>query len=231
MNIKHLTYPGLVLVLLFGLSLPLAGCGGGSDGSTDTVASSTTTTVGMTLPEQINALPLEPLSVDESESLLFMREEEKLARDVYLFLYGIWGEQIFLNIAAAEQQHTDAVLAVIEKYALPDPAADQPEGRFVNQTLQNLYDLLIAQGQASLIDALIVGATIEDLDINDLQLQLEVIDNADMILVYENLLKGSRNHLRAFTGRLTDLGMDYVPSYISQEDYDAIVSTPFEQGQ
>ena len=60
---------------------------------------------------------------------------------------------------------------------------------------------------------------------------LAAIDpNADMILVYENLLKGSRNHLRAFTSRLTDLGFDYVPVYISQVNYDAIVSSPVETG-
>jgi hypothetical protein len=78
------------------------------------------------------------------------------------------GDKIFLNISDSEQQHTDAVLGLIEKYNLPDPAADTPMGEFDNLVLQGLYDLLTAQGTASLIDALIVGATIEDLDINDL---------------------------------------------------------------
>ena len=40
----------------------------------------------------------------------------------------------------------------------------------------------------------------------------------------------SRNHLRAFTSRLENMGFDYVPVYISQEDYDAIVSSPIERG-
>jgi hypothetical protein len=221
----------LVLVFVLTLTLLITGCGGGSGGSLDSGVTQTATAASAASQEQIDALPVEPLSLQEEESLLFMREEEKLARDVYVYLYDIWGDQIFLNISASEQQHTDAVLGLIEKYNLPDPAADKAVGEFDNLDLQGLYDLLTAQGAVSLIDALIVGATIEDLDINDLKSQLLFIDNADITLVYESLLKGSRNHLRAFTSRLIDLGFDYAPVYISQEDYDAIVGSPAEKGQ
>ena len=220
----------LALVVVLTLVIPLSGCGGGSSSGSSETGAAQTTEDNASFPEEIDALPMEPLTLQEEESLLFMREEEKLARDVYLYLYDIWGDKIFLNISDSEQQHTDAVLGLIEKYNLPDPAADTAVGEFDNLDLQGLYDLLTAQGAASLIDALIVGATIEDLDINDLNSQLLFIDNADIILVYESLLKGSRNHLRAFTGRLTELGFDYVPVYISQEDYDAIVSNPSERG-
>ena len=230
MSLSLFSRTRLVLFLVLTLTLLIAGCGGGSSGSSKSGANRAASD-NTDLSEQIDALPVEPLSLQEEESLLFMREEEKLALDVYLYLYDIWGDQIFLNISASEQQHTDAVLGLIEKYNLPDPAAGKAEGEFENLELQGLYDLLTAQGAASLIDALIVGATIEDLDINDLNLQLLFIDNADITLVYESLLKGSRNHLRAFTGRLTDLGFDYVPVYISQEDYDAIVSSPVEKGR
>jgi hypothetical protein len=221
----------LMPVYVLTMTLLIGGCGGGSSSSSSDTVATTASTDNRGLTEQINALPMEPLSLQEEESLLFMREEEKLARDVYLYLYDIWADHIFLNISDSEQQHTDAVLGLIEKYNLPDPAAGKAEGEFDNLNLQGLYDLLTAQGTASLIDALIVGATIEDLDISDLNSQLLFIDNADITLVYESLLKGSRNHLRAFTGRLTDLGFDYVPVYISQEDYDAIVSTPVESGR
>lgn len=219
----------LAMVFVFTLMINLAGCGGGSNSSADTGLTQTAT-ANMGIPEQVNTLPVELLTLKEEESLLFVREEEKLARDVYLYLYDIWGDTIFLNISDSEQQHTDAVKGLIEKYDLPDPAADKAEGEFENLNLIGLYDLLTAQGVASLIDALIVGAQIEDLDINDLNSQLLFIDNADIILVYESLLKGSRNHLRAFTSRLTDLGFNYVPVYISQENYDAIVSSPVETG-
>jgi len=231
MSLSKLSCTRLVLVFVLTLTIPLAGCGGGSSSSSSETGAAQTTEDNTSLQEQIDALPVEPLTPQEEESLLFMREEEKLARDVYLYLYDIWGDKIFQNISDSEQQHTDAVLGLIEKYNLPDPAADTAVGEFKNINLQDLYALLTAQGEASLIDALIVGATIEDLDINDLNSQLLFIDNADISLVYESLLKGSQNHLRAFTGRLTDLGFDYVPVYISQEEYDAIVSSPSGRGK
>jgi hypothetical protein len=229
MNLSCFLRIPLVMAFVFALMINLASCGGGSNSSSDTGLTQTAT-VNTGIPEQVNTLPVEPLTLKEEESLLFMREEEKLARDVYLYLYDIWGDAIFLNISDSEHQHTDAVKGLIEKYDLPDPAADKAEGEFENLDLIGLYDLLTAQGAASLIDALIVGAQIEDLDINDLNSQLLFIDNADIIQVYESLLKGSRNHLRAFTRRLTDLGFNYVPVYISQESYDAIVSSPVETG-
>ena len=56
------------------------------------------------------------------------------------------------------------------------------------------------------MDALIVGATVEDLDIKDLIDLLNKTDNPDIILVYNNLNKGSRNHLRAFIAQIESLG-------------------------
>ena len=230
MSLSIFSRTHLVLFFVLTLTIHLAGCDGGSSSSSPETGVAKATEDNPSLPEEIDDLPMEPLTLQEEESLLFMREEEKLARDVYLYLYDIWGDKIFLNISDSEQQHTDAVLGLIEKYNLPDPAADTTVGEFDNIDLQGLYDYLTALGTASLIDALIVGATIEDLDINDLNLQLLFIDNADIILVYESLLKGSRNHLRSFTGRLTDLGIDYEPVYISQEEYDSIVNSPSERG-
>jgi len=46
----------------------------------------------------------------EIEGLLFMREEEKLAGDVYRYFYDLWGNNIFQNIARSEDTHTNAVL-------------------------------------------------------------------------------------------------------------------------
>jgi len=55
------------------------------------------------------------LSAGDAENLAFMREEEKLARDVYLYLFEFWGQLIFENIAAGEQQHMDAVWSLMDK--------------------------------------------------------------------------------------------------------------------
>ena len=225
-------------ILLAGLWALLGACSG-SGSSSDPfeeqllldVSPSGSTSVNHSLWDLIDTLPSENLSDAELAAIIFMREEEKLARDVYLDMYDIWGTQIFTNIADSEQTHTDAVLRLIQKYNLADPAADTLRGEFINATLLGLYDLLFAQGSASLIDALIVGATIEDLDIYDLQRQLVDVDNQDVTVVFENLLTGSRNHLRAFYARLDAMNITYTPIYISQLEYDEIVNSPMERGR
>jgi hypothetical protein len=174
------------------------------------------------------------LSQGEIDGLIFLWEEEKLARDVYLFLYDAWDQWIFENIAASEQQHMDAVKMLLDKYDLydlDDPAEGQLEGGFTNQVLQDLYNDLTAQGSEFPLQALIVGATIEDLDIFDLQTLLaETVTSDDIRRVCENLMKGSRNHLRALVGQLELLGESYDAQYLSQEEVDAIVNSEWETG-
>lgn len=178
----------------------------------------------------ISDLPSEALSEAEVTGLLQMREEEKLARDVYQTLYEKWGLNIFANIAQSEQTHTEAVRDLLEKYDLTDPVTNDTIGVFTDETLQKLYTDLVAQGNASEVAALKVGATIEDLDIKDLQDLSAATDNQDIKLVYENLTRGSRNHLRSFTKQLEMRGETYAPQYISATDYQAIVSGSQETG-
>jgi hypothetical protein len=173
---------------------------------------------------------MQDISEDEKEGLLFMREEEKLARDVYSMLHDKWGLTIFANISQSEQTHTEAVRTLLVKYDIVDPVSDDSVGKFVNTDLAKLYTDLIAEGQKSAVDALKVGALIEDLDIKDLQESIAKTDNDDIKLVYENLMKGSRNHLRSFISQIRSQGGTYQPIYITQEDFDAIVSSPRETG-
>ena len=178
-----------------------------------------------------NQIPVGELSEAETEGLLYMREEEKLARDVYLTLYEEWGMPTFRNIAAAEQTHMDAIGTLIERYGLEDPVASNDTGVFTNSTLQDLYDQLVKEGSESLASALRVGVAIEEIDILDLQEYIAQTDKADIQQVYENLTRGSRNHLRAFVSRLErETGETYEPQYLSQEAYDAIVNSPTERG-
>jgi len=172
------------------------------------------------------------LSAEEVDGLLWMREEEKLAHDVYVTLYEKWNLPIFQNISQSELTHTDAVKSLLDRYSLADPAVGKDVGVFVNPTLQGLYDQLVTQGGQSLADALVVGATIEDLDIVDLQTRLAQTEKADIQLVYSNLMKGSRNHMRAFTQTLTSqTGASYTPQYLDQAAYEAIINSPTERGQ
>jgi hypothetical protein len=184
----------------------------------------------VSLRPAVESLPSESLSEEEQAGLLFMREEEKLARDVYYTLYEKWGLQIFSNIAQSEQTHTEAVRNLLEKYDVSDPVTNEDIGVFANSDLQTLYNDLVERGSASIEEALRVGALIEDLDINDLNQEIAKADNEDIILVYENLTRGSRNHLRSFVSQLTARGDTYTPEYITQAEYDEILSAATERG-
>lgn len=178
----------------------------------------------------LNSLPVEDLSDQETEHLQLMREEEYLARDVYIYMYNLYNLPVFNNISKAEQFHTSAIKILLDKYDLDDPGENHTPGVFQNETLQNLYNTLIESGSQSLADALVVGATIEDLDISDLEECMTDVDNEDITLVFSNLTKGSRNHLRAFTRNLDIQNITYTPQYISQEEFDEIVNSSWEIG-
>jgi hypothetical protein len=211
--------PVLGLLLLYGMT----SCDKDSNAPSSAPGNNPNTT-------QISTLPKESLSTFERESLAFMREEEKLARDVYQYLYQKWGAKIFTNIASSEQTHMDAVLLLLQKYNLPDPASGKSAGSFSDPRLQSLYASLTAQGSKSLLDGYIIGATIEDLDLYDLYDALKIVDNQDITLVYNNLAKGSRNHLRSFYKNIQAAGGTYAPQYISEEDFNDIINGAMETG-
>ena len=174
----------------------------------------------------------EALTETEIEGLNFMREEEKLARDVYLTLYNQWGLPVFQNIASSEQKHTDAVKGLLEFYGVTDPVVDETIGVFVNEDLQALYNQLIEKGSLSLVDALEVGTAIEEIDILDLQELIAETENVNIIMVYSNLLKGSNNHLRAFVSQYEgQSGEKFSPSYMSLEEYNDAVSSSAMSGR
>jgi len=174
--------------------------------------------------------PLSALSTTEAASLAFMREEEQLAHDVYAVSAKLWAPLIFANIGASEATHSAAIKALLDRYEQPDPLAGLPNGTFKTAAFQSLYDSLVASSRTSLISALKVGVEIEELDIRDITEQKAGIDNADILMVYDNLLRGSRNHLRAFMKILIQQGGTYVPQYISQAEFDAIVNSGMEIG-
>ena len=142
------------------------------------------------------------LSSQERDALIYMRLEEKLARDVYLTLGKTYTQKMFINIPESEQRHMDAVIALLDKYKIADPVIDNEIGSFTNAEFKKLYDDLVAKGQTSFKDAMLVGKEIEEMDIKDLNERLEQTDNPDIKSVYENLKRGSENHLRAFTKHL-----------------------------
>ncbi|MEA2066871.1 MAG: DUF2202 domain-containing protein [Thermotogota bacterium] len=163
------------------------------------------------------------LSDEEISGILLMREEEKLARDVYLELYELWGLRTFSNIASAEQNHMDRVKFLIDKYNLEDPVLGE-RGKFTDEHLQTLYNELVTMGSKTIVDAVRVGMPIEELYIKDLLELMEQAENEELLFVYSNLEKGSENHLRAFNRQLEKYNANYDYQYITEKFANEILS-------
>ncbi|MCF6252852.1 MAG: DUF2202 domain-containing protein [Methylococcaceae bacterium] len=174
-------------------------------------------------------MQMQQLLTVEQESLLYMREEEKLARDVYLTLDEYFDTNIFTNIAAAEQRHMDRIKRLLNKYGLIDPVVDDTIGVFTNPIFSEFYDSK-TNSDVAIKEAILTGILIEETDIMDLQKTIDITDNADIQNVYGNLLRGSRNHLRAFVRRLESMGIVYKASVLEQSAANAIVNSPTERG-
>jgi len=156
-------------------------------------------TIGAAMPVLAADLPQ-----DVADTLLYMREEEKLARDVYVHFAGLYvgvtpGAHVFDRIAESEQRHTDAVKDLLATYGMDDPAASTAPGEFVNDELQALYLTLTSVGEAGITEALGVGVLIEQKDMTDIVAAIETsAAYSDIVQVYTNLLAASQRHLDAF---------------------------------
>jgi len=179
--------------------------------------------------EPVNENPT-PISLTEQEKtdLLFLIEEEKMARDVYLFSGTLYNQNIFQNIPESEQIHMDRIKSLLEKYNLEDPTEGMAQGEFINTDIQALYDDLTNSSSESLMGALIAGATIEDLDIADLMSLKQNTEKEDLISAYDFLLCGSKNHMRGFMNQISNNNGTYTPQYIDQELFNEILETGHE---
>jgi hypothetical protein len=216
------------------LAAGLVACGGSSDDRPNmgVNGSGMSSFDSSALANTLDTYALQPVSAAEADGLAFMREEEQLAQAVYLANAALWPTvPVFANVAGSEATHTSAVKMLLDRYALADPLAGLAVGSFKSPLFQTLYADLVAASRVSLVGALRVGVQIEELDISDLASRAAAADNADILLVYDNLVRGSRNHLRAYMSVLVQQGGSYTPQYISQAEFDAIVSAPMEKGR
>ena len=159
---------------------------------------------------------------EDKAALLFMLEEEKLARDTYIYLNNVWSINQFANIKDSEQTHMDAIENLLKKYSISYTIL--PVGEFEDKALQDYYNQFKLDGAVSKSNAFQIGATIEDLDILDLQEYIEATKNTSLIAVFENLECGSRNHLRSFVSGIVQLGDSYTPQFLTQNEYETIIT-------
>ncbi len=171
------------------------------------------------------------LSAAERASLAYVREEEKLARDVYQELDGRLRLGVFERIAESESRHTGAIKSLLERHGLEDPACCRPRGEFDSAELARLYADLVARGSRSVVDALRVGAEIEEIDIVDLTKRLASTQAQDVRSTFEALRRGSENHLRAFVRNLRRRGVVYQPTHLGAAELERILAAPNEPGR
>lgn len=177
---RHLTLPRALVAAA--LALSLSGCGDDAP----TAASPVSTPTGATV-----------LGDAERAAVLRLREEEKLARDLYLVLGESSGDPRFARIARSEQRHMDLVGALLERYGFDDPASPTP-GVFQDSELQALYDRLERDGTASRAAAIAQGVIVEETDIADLDAYAGEVRRADVAQTFAMLREGSVRHLAAF---------------------------------
>lgn len=174
----------------------------------------------------INSFALKAQTTLEKDGIVFMYEEEKLARDVYDSMFVKWNLNPFGHIRRSERMHMGEMQGLLKKYRVEDPAlkeTDQP-GVFHNASLQALYNELVAKGSLSVKDALKAGALIEEVDIRDLKERKKNALQKEILEAYDFLIMGSENHLRAFCRNLKGEGIIYEPAILSRTDFDAIIS-------
>ena len=210
MRISHALVPAAMAAMLL-LSAPATSQGGNSK-----------------LMKYLNSLPKQGLSTAELAQLRLLRQEEKLARDVYQVLALVWKIPAFTNIAKAEQSHMDLVAWVMQRYGIKDPLTSNAWGVYPDPQFSSLFVSLLQFGIHSKWHALAVGAFIEDLDIADLKHSLQVTDNRDLDTVWQNLQRGSRNHMRSFYGLLAAARLYYPGFVLSTKEILAIVNSAWE---
>jgi hypothetical protein len=172
------------------------------------------------------------LNQQEKDAILYMREEEKLARDVYDSMYTKWDVNPFGNIRQSEQTHMDRMKSLITSYRLADPVTNNNDkyGVFTNTLLQIYYNELVTTGSISLMEALKAGAKIEELDIADLEERIKQTKQPDIISTYNFLKMASENHLRAFVRRLKMQGVNYEPVILNKKEFNKIIAAENNKG-
>ncbi len=176
---------------------------------------------GAAMMMRVGDIATSTLSATEQADLLFIFEEEKMARDVYAELGKSWGWRTIGHVSRSESMHMSAAGGLLESYGIPEPALTPTVGKFADKEIQGLYDRLTLEGRPSAESAIKVGLFIEEFDIKDLKTRMARTDNPDLLAVYDYLLQGSYMHLHHFSMRLAEVGGTYTPQVLSPAEFDA----------
>lgn len=162
------------------------------------------------------------LTSSERDGILLIWEEEMMAKDIYLKFYNMSKLSLFLNVAGTKQIHMNSVQILMEKYGMEKPV-QEGDGVYTNETLQKIYDDLLASGGKSPEDALKAAALLEETSVRDLEKEISDTDKPDIKSVFGGLLVSSKKQLRTLERALEDWGVEYSPQILGQEEFDGIV--------
>jgi len=175
--------------------------------------------------EQIMASRAEPLGADEQRDLQRIREQRKLARDLYWDLAKHWGSLVLVRLGAAEQAHLNALDTLLDHYDLSDPVAGPAVGESGDPKFHALHAQIVEVGHRSEMAASQAGLLVEEMSLSDLAAARARTRRPEIAAVYDDLLRDSRNHLRALFRQMQRFEGEYVPQSLSLSDFEAIVWT------
>ncbi len=161
----------------------------------------------------------------EAGDLQLLREEEKLARD----LFRDWSDrsELFGAVAHSKQLHFEIVGALLQRHQVTDRTLGG-EGLYVFPQLQTLHQELLARGGSTELEALAAGAELHERDLVGLEEAAGRSQLEDVRASLAEIQRGARNHLRGCVEELALQGVDYAPRLLSPEAFAAIINSPRE---
>jgi hypothetical protein len=163
------------------------------------------------------------ISEKDKNSLVYFREEEKLAADAFDYFYEMWSNKLFFSFKSSESKHETIFKELMDYYGIDDPVKDYARGEFTIDTLKYFYIDMISFGSKSLLHSFLAGAEIEERSVYELDNAIKVIENEKLTGVYKTHKSSSEGYLRLFVSKLKDNSVIYQPKYLTGESFKSIV--------
>lgn len=167
------------------------------------------------------------ISQSDRDALIYTMQEEKVANNFYTAMQSLYALNVFQNISKSETMHMKHVKTLLDNFGIDNPVSGKYEaaGSFMDAGLERMYNDMISIGNISVTDALKESAKFEEMDIRDLKAFVESAENTSIESTLNKLINASGNHLRAFVRNLKTRGIEYSPQYLSQEEFNGIISS------
>lgn len=171
----------------------------------------------------------DPLTTDEIEFIYAVREDEKLAHNLYIYFVTQYPTARQLaNIGNAEINHITTIERVFTYYEIDFPTLGQP-GVFTDENRQAIYTRLTAQG-STLHEAYQVMAALEEENIVIYSKVASELTNPNLQLIINNLAQSSENHFKVLVNQITAWGSIYTPTLLEASQYEEILDSVFQPG-